>query len=289
MRNESYFVYLTVMFIIFSSGCLSGPEQKTVEKKNVTIGTNIVDLEKMAQNGDINELASALNDTDKNVRLEAAKLMGEKMAGKGQKMSLDEQIRIYGNIQDNHDDIGLTTSLNSLILALNDTDTLVRAQAAKSLGEIGDIKAGNSLLKALNDNNSQIRSEVVGAFGCIGIASVSERPLRQALKDPDPEVRKKAECALIDMKLEPYPVPNTGTYIKGEESTSNYEGWRFSLKNPGPKHGFIEIDGKVVFIRANDTCYIPCNGKDSAAYLTTGDKWDSDLKKFSENVARVQV
>ena len=102
MKNGNYFFYLNAMVILFLSGCLSVPEQDDVDQKNFTFERQkeIVDLDKMVQNEDINGLANALNDTDKNLRLEAAKLMGDIMTGKGQKMSLDDQIKIYGGPQE---------------------------------------------------------------------------------------------------------------------------------------------------------------------------------------------
>jgi HEAT repeat protein len=287
---KNYFVYLTTIVIIFLSGCLNEPEQDDIDQRNLTFEkqTEVVDLDKMTQNGDINLLAVALNDTDKNVRLKASKLIGDIMSGKGQKISLDDQIRIHGNTQGNQD-TRLTISLNALIHSLNDKDAQVRAQTANSLGIIGDIRAGKPLSDALNDNDSQVRSEVVDALGRIGIVNISEKPLRQALKNPDPEVRKNAENALHAMKLEPYPVPNTGTYLRGEEDTSDYDGWRFSYKNSGPRNGFIEIGNKAVFVRVNDTCYIRKVNPGNAVYFTAGDKWNNDLKSFSENVTRVYV
>lgn len=288
MKDGNYFFYLIALAIIFFSGCLSAPEQDGVVQKNLTSEkeNNIVDIDKMVQNENINGLTNALNNSDKNVRLKAAKLMGDIMTEKGQKMSLDDQIRIYGSPQ--KDDTRLTISLNALYQALNDRDTQVRAQAAKSLGMIGDIRAGKYLSNALNDNDSQVRSEVVGALGRIGVETISEYPLRLALKDPDPKIRKDAEKALQAMKLEPYPVPNTGTYLRGEEDTSDYDGYRLDFKNPGPRDGFIEIGDKAVFVRANDTCHVR-NVNPAAIRFVTGDKWNDSLKEFSENVTQVYV
>jgi HEAT repeat protein len=61
-----------------------------------------------------------------------------------------------------------SNALDSLILALGDTNVSLRQFAAKSLGEINDTRAVDPLIDALNDTSRSVQCEAVEALGKIG-------------------------------------------------------------------------------------------------------------------------
>jgi len=81
--------------------------------------------------------------------------------------------------------------VEDLIKALKYKDTDVRAEAAKALGKIGDVKATDSLVQAMKDENGYVRYMAVAALGKIGETKPVELFI-QALKDEDYRVRWSA-------------------------------------------------------------------------------------------------
>jgi HEAT repeat protein len=87
-------------------------------------------------------------------------------------------------------------TIESLILALNDSDDGVRRDAAEALGKISSDKAVEPLIEALKDlGDDDVRMSAVEALGKIGSDKVIE-PLIQSLKDSDDFVRMSAVEAL---------------------------------------------------------------------------------------------
>jgi len=82
-----------------------------------------------------------------------------------------------------------------LIRALEDRDWNVRKSAARSLGEIKDIRAVEPLIRALEDEDEDVRKNAAWALGEIRSAKAIE-PLIQALRDRDKGVRVSAVEAL---------------------------------------------------------------------------------------------
>ena len=85
----------------------------------------------------------------------------------------------------------------ALTKALGSPDTLVRQQAALSLGQIGDAGAVPALAKALGDKEWTIRRQAAAALGAIGPpAREAEAVLRKCERDAHAPVRKAATEAL---------------------------------------------------------------------------------------------
>ena len=82
-----------------------------------------------------------------------------------------------------------------LIRALEDRDWNVRKSAARSLGEIKEIRAVEPLIRALEDEDEDVRKNAAWALGEIRSAKAIE-PLIQALRDRDKGVRVSAVEAL---------------------------------------------------------------------------------------------
>jgi HEAT repeat protein len=68
--------------------------------------------------------------------------------------------------------------IDFLIEALTDTDPVVRASAARYLGDLGARRAAPALLRNLNASNDLVRSASVAALGNVGDASAIP-PLRE--------------------------------------------------------------------------------------------------------------
>ncbi len=86
----------------------------------------------------------------------------------------------------------------SLLKALKNPDAGVRTNAARSLGKIGDIGAIDSLLDALEDSNAQVRECASEALGNIGDPD-SVTPLSTKLQDPVATVRQTTAIALANL------------------------------------------------------------------------------------------
>jgi HEAT repeat protein len=89
----------------------------------------------------------------------------------------------------------------ALAKALGSPDTLVRQQAALSLGQIGDAEAAPALVTALGDKEWTIRRQAAVALGAIGPAARgAESALRKSERDGHAPVRKAASEALGRIK-----------------------------------------------------------------------------------------
>jgi len=94
--------------------------------------------------------------------------------------------------------IGIS-AVEPLIVVLKDEHIapVARNMAARTLGQIGDIRAVEPLITTLNDRN--VRLEIVRALSLIGDARAVE-PLSAALKDQDEKICKAASLALKDIQ-----------------------------------------------------------------------------------------
>ncbi|HMK54734.1 MAG TPA: HEAT repeat domain-containing protein [Methanobacteriaceae archaeon] len=135
---------------------------------------------------DIEKFIKQFEDDDPQVRLEAAKQLGN--VGED---AIDPLVELLGSENDNMrkyatvalKSMGNEKVADNLILALNDADFGVRKFAAKALGEIKSIKAVDPLIEKLEDDDWGVRVASVKALGDIG----DERAI-----DPIKKARRKA-------------------------------------------------------------------------------------------------
>jgi len=80
----------------------------------------------------------------------------------------------------------------ALIKALQDDDTMVKAQAAYALESLEDLSAAPALLHALKDKDPQVRKAAAFALGKCGDKSVLNELKRVMETDSDRGVREKA-------------------------------------------------------------------------------------------------
>jgi bilin biosynthesis protein len=85
-----------------------------------------------------------------------------------------------------------------LIGALNDGDWRVREEAARALGEIGDVRAVSPLINLFKDD--KIRVQLWATDALIGLGADIVDPLVSALGDPDRRVRMGSIVALGEIK-----------------------------------------------------------------------------------------
>lgn len=101
--------------------------------------------------------------------------------------------------------LDIRNAIPELVQATEDSDTDVRAWAARALAEIGpDAKeALPALLKLLKDHEEGPRNTSCIALGSIGPAAQDALPaLRAALNDPSKDVRRFAERAIEKIQKE---------------------------------------------------------------------------------------
>lgn len=92
-------------------------------------------------------------------------------------------------------EIGDVSGLNSLILALRDKEAKVRESAARALGKLGSKKAVTDLLSALNDKENSVTCVVAEALGEIK-ANEAVETLIDLLSNEYPIVKESAIVAL---------------------------------------------------------------------------------------------
>ena len=88
--------------------------------------------------------------------------------------------------------------VDSLIKDLKDENSTIRADAAKTLGEINDTKAVYPLIQALKDDNESVRAEAATSLGNTK-DDQAVYPLIQALTDRKPVVRFEIANALVEI------------------------------------------------------------------------------------------
>src|SRR5581483_209227 len=87
-----------------------------------------------------------------------------------------------------------TESVEPLIKALNDSQSIARENAAWALGAIRDDRAVKPLIAALRDEASGVRCNAAWALGAFGRRANEDtvEPLIQTLGDHEPKVRQQA-------------------------------------------------------------------------------------------------
>lgn len=91
---------------------------------------------------------------------------------------------------------GKNTTVEPLIVALNNGDTEVLWRAVKVLGDIGDTSVIEPFTIALKDKDRRVRYRAIEALEKIGDSRVIE-PLISVLKDEDMDIRERVGKALV--------------------------------------------------------------------------------------------
>jgi HEAT repeat protein len=114
----------------------------------------------------VEPLIKALNDTNEHVRVNAAEALGKI----GWTPGRNEAAAAYWTVKKRWGtcvEIG-EPAVEPLKRALSDTDGIVRENAAKALGEIGDSRAVEPLIRALNDADWPVRDGAAEALDSVG-------------------------------------------------------------------------------------------------------------------------
>ncbi len=157
----------------------------------------------LAINEEIDEALLQLQDSDENIRSQAALSLG----WMGEKEVVNPLIHIL----------------------LNDDSEKVRANAAMSLGQLGFEEAIDSLIKSLKDEDYSVRGMSIYSLGLMKATSAL-KPLIKVLKnDPDREARIAAAESLAQLGKEEAIQPLVFTFVNEEnkdvkrEAKASYE------------------------------------------------------------------
>lgn len=181
----------------------------------------------------------------------------------------------------NVEEMGKNADVNGLIRALGGTeDLVVRRNAEKALGDLGDKSAIVPLIHALKDGDSVIRYEAARALGKIKSARAVV-PLIYALKDKDADVRMSAIEALINIgksAVEPF------IHALKDEDSDVRMGAVAALGEIGDKRAVAPLiqalkdeDGEVrmrVTEALEKLGWVPEEGTDRVRYLIARKEWD---------------
>ncbi len=169
---------------------------------------------KIATDRAIDPLSSALRDEVADVRLSAARALGE--MGRFARNAIPP---LVGSLQDADPrvrsaaagaigEIGPGQAVPSLVACLRDETATVRAAAVRSLGELGQgaKDAIAELILRLDDNDRDVREATVLALGKIGPAAADAVPaLQRALEDEFWGVHQNAPTALGQIGIQSLP------------------------------------------------------------------------------------
>ena len=100
-----------------------------------------------------------------------------------------QRVRVIRRLQRSRSD----KAVDALLQATRDPDPVIQGQAARALGRWQNLRAEPRLLELYRDTKEPptVRSEAIRSLGLIGNPAMAE-VLRQALTDPEPQVRKGA-------------------------------------------------------------------------------------------------
>lgn len=143
------------------------------------------------------KLTSLLSDPEFIVRLRAVDALGVLKYAHAvpelvRCLGEDENWMVRSNAARSLGEIGDPTAETSLIGALKDENVVVVGQAASALGKLKSVAAIQPLMNL--PPNVQISVEVGGALASIG--QVAIQPLIDSLDNPDPEIRKRSAIIL---------------------------------------------------------------------------------------------
>lgn len=155
----------------------------------------VVDLLRALRAGSVELFAKAAVDADHRVRIEAVNGL----------VSLDNWAALATAAHDENREVrivaarGLATvglgGVEAVRVLLDDRDPLVRAAALTALSRLGTPEDAPTLTAALKDSAWQVREGAARGFPAIG-ADLAAEPLRNALTDVHPDIRKAAVLTL---------------------------------------------------------------------------------------------
>ncbi|MQY26812.1 fumarate reductase/succinate dehydrogenase flavoprotein subunit [Nocardia aurantia] len=162
----------------------------------------VVDLLRALRAGTAEHFTKAVHDADHRVRVEGVRAL----------VSLDDWAALETAAHDENREVriaaaqGLATvgrgGAGTLRTLTTDPDPLVRAAALAALAPLGDADDAPILAAALRDSAWQVRVGAARGHTALGPGSAPE-PLRPALTDPHPDVRKAAVLTLADWPAHP--------------------------------------------------------------------------------------
>lgn len=89
--------------------------------------------------------------------------------------------------------------VNALITDLNHGDEYYREVAARTLGELGDVKAVDHLLEAVDDNNLHVQQAVVESLGKLGDLQ-AHRVMLQRMQHADDRLKDRAGHSIVNAR-----------------------------------------------------------------------------------------
>jgi len=140
-------------------------------------GLRHVDLERMRDAGDIDDLLAVTEGTDDKLRHSAAEMLGEcgdaRCIGPLEKMLREGRFAyLRGAAARALGQLHATEAVPSLIATLADKIYYTRAGAARALGQIDDARAVSPLIELLKDDKEYVRWVAADALRRLGQAAV---------------------------------------------------------------------------------------------------------------------
>ncbi len=159
------------------------------------VRAGVVDLLRALRSGSADLFGKAVTDTDHHVRIEGVRAL----------VSVDDWNTLTTAAHDENREVRIAAALGlatigqggaETVRALTvDRDPLVRAAALSALARLGGPQDAPALTAALADSAWQVREGAVRGWAGLG-PDLAANPLRGALDDPHPDVRKAAVLTL---------------------------------------------------------------------------------------------
>jgi HEAT repeat protein len=171
--------------------CASGDPQEQVSALQALV--------KMKANSAIPMILELLHSSDEDVRFCAAEALGDLGANEIESVGsalinllTDSEYLVRSGATDSLGILGYKPARNLVeSLLLNDPAPLVRASAAETLGDLGDTEALNSLKLAMQDSDTAVRSYAANSLGLLGTPELL--PQLQTYLESEKSLSAKAE------------------------------------------------------------------------------------------------
>lgn len=158
---------------------------------------------------------SALADVVRHARVDAA--ARERAAAEIPKLLDDERPDVRAAAATALADVGATSALPRLLVAVEDKDALVRQMVLSALGELGDARAAPRLSRALSDERPEVRYQAIIAYARTEPdAGDVAKALARAFADEDPAIAHIA-LRVAEERLDASPPRPEGEDARGQE------------------------------------------------------------------------